>query len=367
MHLFKTAKSKKISFTDNQIRAKAHQISQKHGDHSLEKYWYSAIQELEIESQWRMKFWRLTGFGEKKLWDVLALLIVPIVLAVAGVSLQDFAKQREQLAATEKANQDTLVKYQDQMADLLQKGLLTTKTDSVTFSIAQVKTVTALQSLDPIRQHLIIQFLEASKLNISPGKYGILHDAKMTKAKLIKADLSSAKLSDAKLSDADLSGANLSGADLSGADLSGAILSGAILSGANLSGAILSGANLSNVDLSNFDLSNANLSNANLSNANLSNANLSNANLSNAYLSNANLSSVNLSGAFLYKIDLSNINLNKANLKGVKLINVNLKNANLNGAELNGADLSGADPKSAKLCKTTLQDGKISNDDCSKF
>ncbi len=163
-----------------------------------------------------------TGFGEKKLWDFLQLLIVPAALGLGTYYLQDSAKQREQTVAEDKANQDTLVKYLDQMADLLQKNLRNTETSSETFIIAQAKTVIALQSLDPKRQHLVIQFLAAANLNTLDRKKGILYQAQMSKANLNKADLSGADLSYADLFNANLSHADLISANLSDVNLKGA-------------------------------------------------------------------------------------------------------------------------------------------------
>jgi hypothetical protein len=116
MRFSKTVKSQKHPFVDEQIRAKAYQISQKYRQNSPEENLKAAIKALEIERFFQplRTVWQWSGIGEKKGWDFLQLLIVPIVLAVAGNNLQDFAKQRErnqqiidkkreQEAATEKA------------------------------------------------------------------------------------------------------------------------------------------------------------------------------------------------------------------------------------------------------------------------
>jgi uncharacterized protein YjbI with pentapeptide repeats len=306
-------------------------------DMEVEEYrrWY------ELSSKpptWRSRFWHWTGFGEKKLWDVLQLIIVPVILAGGAYYLQDTAKQREQVqqdvakeseqtAAIEKANQNTLIMYLEQMAELLQKGLLKTKTNSETFIIAQAKTVITLQSLDPKRQHLVIQFLDAANLNTLDGEKGILYKARMSEANLNKADLSRANLFEANLSYANLSYANLSNA--------------------NLSNAILSGA----------DLSNANLFEAKLSGAKLRFANLSYANLSEADLRDTDLSGAKLSGAYLGGAKLSGANLSKANL---------YDEARLFQAETLSEVQLQLLLAQVKLCNTTLPDGKVSNRDCSK-
>jgi hypothetical protein len=236
---------------------------------------------------WRSRFWGWTGFGEKKLWDILQIVIVPGVLAWGALYLQDSSKQREQAIANDKANQDTLVKYLDQMAELLQKGLKT-KPNPETFIIAQAKTVIALQALDPKRQHLVIQFLTAANLNTLDMK-GILYQAQMSEANLNKADLTSADLSGSNLSMSNLSGAGLGDAELIGTDLSGSNLSGADLSGANLIKTNLIRSNLSDANFFGADLSRADLNDANLSNAILFGTTLSETQLDSAKLCNTTL------------------------------------------------------------------------------
>jgi hypothetical protein len=100
-------------------------------------------------------FWNWTGFREKKLLDLVQIVVVPSALAVAGFWFQDFTKKQdvklaesktkqELQVADSKAKQETLTKYLDQMSDFLEKGLLKSKQDSPIFIIAQSKTVTAL-------------------------------------------------------------------------------------------------------------------------------------------------------------------------------------------------------------------------------
>jgi hypothetical protein len=124
--------------------------------------------------------WKVTGFGEKTLWDVIQIVAVPSALAVAGFWFQDFTKKQdvklaesktkqELQVADSRAKQETLTKYLDQMSDLLEKGLLKSKQDSPIFIIAQSKTVTALQSLDTERQRLLIQFFKSANLNTLDG------------------------------------------------------------------------------------------------------------------------------------------------------------------------------------------------------
>jgi uncharacterized protein YjbI with pentapeptide repeats len=211
------------------------------------------------------------------------------------------------------------------MADLLLKEkLLKTlhNPDSEIFIIGRSKTVTVLQSLDPARQHLVIQFLKSANLNGAEKyssirvfeflylkgflKKGLLYQAQMSNANLSNADLSGVNFRRANLSNADLSNSDLSDADLSETDLSNPQITNLIhlfneasnvqfsnaqilldyrgeslrLIGANLRGSKLNNANLRRSNLSSADLSNSDLSNANLSEANLSNTDLRGAILS---------------------------------------------------------------------------------------
>ncbi len=86
-------------------------------------------------------------------------------------------------------------------------------------------------------------------------------------------------------------------------------------------------------------------------------------NLNDANLNGSNLSFANLEGADLSKTELGFANLGRAQLR----------RANLEGAILFEADLSGAKNliekqlDQAKLCKTTLPDGKVNNRDCEEL
>jgi uncharacterized protein YjbI with pentapeptide repeats len=416
------------TFTDDQIRERAHQLWLQRGpDSSAEENWHDAIYVLRREQtikrlkqpicwlQWKAElglpiwlmilglpiwvawqtalwFWHWSGFKEKKGWDFAQLLAVPLVLALVGWGLNEYAKERDQkqqltdkekdqAIADDKAKQDTLVKYFDQMADLLNSGLLKAAPGSEKFIIAQAKTVIALQSLDRKRQHLVIQFLSASGLNkadliLSPfnfdqngnirlneSEHVLLYQAEMEKANFTNSDLSggvfigvnlrnanfapdsrcarqnfkishSQLCTDTDLSNANFTGANFNDANLSRTNLSYAKLRHAVLIDANISHATLIKANLSRADFHNVDLSDANLSDASLSRANLVEANLSRANLSNAYFKNAILIETNLSNADLKNADLSETDLSNANLN-----NANLSNANLNDSLLLSTDL----------------------------
>ncbi|MEG3435697.1 pentapeptide repeat-containing protein [Pannus brasiliensis CCIBt3594] len=257
---------------EEKVRVRAYEIWEKRGQKgSSEENWDIAIKEIKRErlTQFISDFGKWTGFGEKKLWDFIQLLIVPIILGLATWGLSEFGKQRERDLAQDKARQDTLITYLDQMSKLLSDGLRKAKTDDNKFIIGQAKTVIALRSLDTDRQSLVFQFLQASKLDSLNNDRGILYEARLERIDLGEANIEGANLKRAHLEGATLKGANLFGADLLGARLEGAHLERANLERTHLERAHLEGANLAGANLEGSNLVGANLEGANLEGANL--------------------------------------------------------------------------------------------------
>jgi hypothetical protein len=211
------------------------------------------------------------------LWDWSKLLIIPAVIAGGGIWFNQQQREREQKVADQRAQDDALQAYLDQMAQLMlleevaedkpaedkpaedkpkpfkPKPLHKSVVGDEVRILARARTLTVLRRLDSGRKRSVLDFLYEARL------------IQQTNPPIIELGSPDSDFGAADLREADLRGAVLRGADLSG-----------------ITGANLSCANLSNADLSNANLSNANLSNANLSNANLSNANLSRVNLSRA-------------------------------------------------------------------------------------
>src|SRR5215208_4870138 len=230
------------------------------------------------EQQMKQSRW---GFRGMTVRDWLQLLIVPLALVVISflfTTQQDARQQHienqraeaERELAEQRAQDEALQAYLDQMSSLLLNGeLRTSDEDSEVRNLARARTLTVLGGLDQTRKSAVLQFLvEAELVQRVEGRGPIIR----------------------------LSGANLSGAVLRGyADL-GDLSSGSLSRLNNLSGADLSGANLSKANLRGADLSDANLSpwvyfhglaivgggRTDLSNANLSGADFSGANLSKA-------------------------------------------------------------------------------------
>jgi uncharacterized protein YjbI with pentapeptide repeats len=198
--------------------------------------------------------------------NLLGVLAIPVVLAVASLWFSAEQAQVSQLAsdrqhqtdvqlALDQQRETTLQTFVNNMQDLLLNHNLrqSAPSDGVRV-LARARTLSALASLDPKRKRALLQFLYEARL--IDRKYPIVG---LDGADLSATDLSGASLSGVSLSDADLSKAILNDADLSGADLSGADLSSA-----SLNFAILSDADLSSVDLSKASLNFTNLNGADL-------------------------------------------------------------------------------------------------------
>ena len=223
-----------------------------------------------------------TGFGPKTLWDWMELFIVSLVLAGGALWFNTQERKAERKTANERQWEAALQSYLDQMAKLLLGEELLEKKDAKgepVFDVAQVRTTTALRTLNGGRRNIVFQFIRdadlAGSLLVGASlSEADLHDTDLRKISLRKAKLRSSNLSGANLNHANLSEANLNRANLSGAHLLLADLTGANLNRANLSGAHLLRSNLSGADLTLADLTGADLSEADLSGADLSGANV---------------------------------------------------------------------------------------------
>jgi hypothetical protein len=162
------------------------------------------------------------------LWDWIKLLIVPAVIAGGGVWFNAQQREREQQIANNRAQDEALQAYLDQMSDLLipstdRPSLYDTRPPDSLRSVARARTLTVLPRLDGDRKRRVVQFVY--------------------EAELIDKDRPILDVHGSDLSKADLRGGTYFGADrvasLFGADLSGAYLIDTDLSSTNLSGANL--------------------------------------------------------------------------------------------------------------------------------
>ena len=198
-----------------------------------EYYWYKAREKIDCLSRFR----KWTGIGEKKGWDFLQLGISVSIPILLFFGTQYFSTQQQKIA-TDRYRQDALIKYLEQMSQLLLDKKLREE-GSEARTIARARTLSALRALDIERKGLLIQFLAEAKLIAR----------KQTVISLVDADLTSAHLYRANLESADLTSANLYGANLESANLISAKLSSANLESANLISANLESANLSSAKL----------------------------------------------------------------------------------------------------------------------
>jgi hypothetical protein len=206
---------------------------------------------------------RWTGFRGMTVrnWlPIVGALLIPVMIAFGtwGITwqqgkIEDQRAEAEQKLAAQRAQDEALQAYLDQMSQLiLQRDLLESEEGDPAHILAQARTSTVIRRIDAEHNESLIRFLSDSGLAGTPV-----------------AGTSVGESSISLLRDIDLNGADLSYADLSGADLSYADLSSANLREAYLNGADLSGANLGDANLESADLSGAGVSGADLRNANL--------------------------------------------------------------------------------------------------
>jgi hypothetical protein len=202
----------------------------------------------------RSRLWARTGFGEKTMWDLLQLLIVPLALVAIGFwfTVEQEERQREietkqaQLEReieAQRAEQVTLQAYLDQMGTLLlDRDPRAADENSDVRRLARARTLVVLDALGPTRQERALRFLSEAELieaappdeqPVIPLKYASLENIELpyglllSGANLQQADVSGANLANTDLRDTYLAGAHLEGADLEDADLGGANLKGA--------------------------------------------------------------------------------------------------------------------------------------------
>src|SRR5215211_2938985 len=325
--------------------------------------------------------WGFRGMTVRDWLPIVGALLIPVMIALGtwGITwqqgkIEDRRAEAERELAKQRAQDEALQAYLDQMSTLLlEKDLRSSTEDSEVRTLARARTLTVLGRLDPSRKSAVMEFLvEAELVQRVEGSEPIirlagtdlsaasLSDANLSGAVLFDADLSNADLGEVNLSNANLSGANLSGANLNNANLNEADLSRANLSNADLGGAKSRAANLSEANLSNADLNSTYLSEANLKEADLGDANLSAAYLREANLWDANLSNAFLGDAYLRNADLNNANLSNADLDGVDMIGANLTDASMRSTHLRNADLSDADLSNVYLHRADLSRANLS-------
>src|SRR5919112_669351 len=188
---------------------------------------------------------------KKEVLQVYAVIVAGVIASItAAVGLANLRLTRKNLEQqreleTERAQEDALQSYFEQIGDLLtDHDLINTEREDIR-QLAQSQTVTLLARLNGPRKGSVVRFLQAA---------GLIYAGKQVVA-LTGADLSEADLRNAYLRRLGVRRSNLRGTDLRDAYLSEADLRGANLRGANLRGANLGGVDLGGVDLEGADLS----------------------------------------------------------------------------------------------------------------
>ena len=188
-----------------------------------------------------------SGFRGKTLWDWMGLIIsamIPLVLLLFGQSYSESQRVSNLEIEQDRQREVALQKYFDDMAELmLDRNLLTSKSDDEVRSIARTRTLTVLRGLDGERKGLLLRFLYESELI---GRYNPIMNEKTGELENTERIilLEGADLKNAILRGVALQGAFLSMVDFSGADLQDAGLYSANLQFVNFRDANLQGASL---------------------------------------------------------------------------------------------------------------------------
>ncbi len=190
--------------------------------------------------------------AEKTIWELLELLIVPIVLAVVGFGFTIQQDARQEAIADQREQYTAMEAYIDSISELLVKdpgedyGLRDSPQGGTLRDIARSRTMVVLLRLGDGNKRPIVRFLYESELiktedasnenanDASKERDDILPCEEDAIVCLVGADLAGVELQRSFLREVDLQGANLEGADLTGANLVDADLSGITLSDAKL-------------------------------------------------------------------------------------------------------------------------------------
>jgi hypothetical protein len=180
--------------------------------------------------------------------ELMKLLGVPVILVIAtGIitdNLQKNAKKNEIARQLEATQNERLIKYFDEMQDLIfNHKLMEAKPPKETVAIARTKTLTAIRLLDNKHNQALMGLLQDSRFLTRDTSVINLNNAYLRDAQLAEINLEYANLKNTNLEGANIENAQLGFADLSNARLKGANLRGVELFGTNLRGANLDGAN----------------------------------------------------------------------------------------------------------------------------
>ena len=142
----------KKKFTNEQIKVRAYQIWEKNKEQSEVENWNLAIKALERERKFRVliSIWRWTGLGEKKGWDIVTGLSLPLVVFGGGILFNHLNNKQKQKIADQTQKDELLKDYiNDMKASLLdQNNPLKASKKKESRSIARTITLTTLMQLN---------------------------------------------------------------------------------------------------------------------------------------------------------------------------------------------------------------------------
>lgn len=206
----------------------------------------------------------------KSVWDLIQLLIVPLMLAVVAYMFNSTQAQREQDLAERRNQEEVLQTFIHNMSELiLNHDLAHAGQKSPTGILARTMVRTSVYRVSPAKKAAMVRFLKEAGLIEGPDAVVSLagcdfREARLGKMNLTSTNLANANLMHAVLREASASRANFTEANLTGADLEGADLRESKFVRANLAAANLSAANLEGGKLAKADLREAKLAGANL-------------------------------------------------------------------------------------------------------
>ncbi|HEY5140502.1 MAG TPA: pentapeptide repeat-containing protein [Methylococcales bacterium] len=321
-------------------------------------------------------FWKWTGIKDKKLWDWIQLLGIPVTIAVLGNSFQtdqNLSKVRDEFL------KDMSVNIYEKKIPIPDGGSRNTISDEITIA-TRTRILSTLQELgaDGNRKGQILgylydtQILGGCRIGYDDRNDIIVDNCKKGYVPMQGADLSNLQISGSHLFNINLSGSNLVSADFRNAGLRGANFREANLTDADFRDAYLGertqfaciknykfwlervinwgsfnckvilslpGNLVGKSDFSKAIMYRANLEHAILDKTIFVEATLESANFKNAYMKNADLRKSYLQGA-----DFSGAYLQGAYLQGANLQRANLQGANLQGAEYDSKTVLDFDP-----------------------
>ena len=197
----------------------------------------------------------VANLQQKSLWDVLELIVVPIVVVFVAYYLTAHEGKRAKEDAVRGERYQIERHFYDSVTNiLLDRDLTGNEIGIPQKDIIFARTMSTLRRLNELEgdSHIktIMDFMrdstafQADQTLLSRIVDACKNENISIPKQLIDAKLQSADLHEIDLSDWNLGGSVLSSANLRDSNLSGAYLAGTVLANANLSGANLRGANL---------------------------------------------------------------------------------------------------------------------------